>query len=288
MRKVLIVGANGQLGHDCIDAFQHSNVIGLDLPDIDITSLESLYSVINIHNPDVIVNCAAYTNVDGAENDEKTARLVNALGPKNLSKVANEKNIFLVHISTDYVFAGNRQLPEPSFESDPTGPVSVYGITKLEGELAVAAETSDYAILRTAWLYGIHGKNFLKTMLRLAKENPERVIKVVSDQYGSPTFSKTLAKQIKKVVENRATGVFHATGEGYCSWYELAKTFLEQYGIPFKMEPCTSDEYPTPAKRPSNSILENKRLKDLNINVMIDWKVDLAEFTKLLKESENV
>jgi dTDP-4-dehydrorhamnose reductase len=288
MQKILIVGSNGQLGHDCLEVFKENNVIGLDLPEIDITSLESLCSVININKPDVIVNCAAYTNVDAAENDEENAWKVNALGPKNLAKICNEKKIFLLHISTDYVFAGNRSLPEASIESDATAPVSVYGTTKLEGENAVAAETSDYAILRTAWLYGIHGKNFLKTMLRLAEEDSERVIRVVSDQYGSPTFSRTLAKQIKEVVEYRATGIFHAAGEGYCSWYDLAKTFLEQYGIPFKMEACTSDEYPTAAKRPTNSILENRRLKELKINVMVDWRVDLAEFTKLLKERTDV
>jgi dTDP-4-dehydrorhamnose reductase len=288
MEKVLVVGANGQLGNDCLEVFKDYGVVGLDLPDIDITSLDSIKSAVQKYNPTVIVNCAAYTNVDGAENDINAATIVNAVGPENLAKISAAEGIFLVHISTDYVFSGDRKLPESSVESDNANPVSVYGKTKLAGEQGVKANTENYAILRTAWLYGINGKNFLKTMLMLAKSDSECVIRVVSDQFGSPTFSLTLARQIKEVVDNKAVGVFHATGEGYCSWYEFAKTFLEMFGVPFAMEPCTTSEYPTPAKRPSNSILENYRLKELNINVMKAWQDDLNEFVKLLKEKENV
>ena len=283
MENVLIVGANGQLGYDCLEVFKDFNVIGLDLPDIDITSMDSIYEAVKKYEADVIINCAAYTNVDAAESNIDIATAVNAAGPKNLAKVSSDVGAFLVHISTDYVFSGDRKLPEEYVESDSTGPVSVYGETKLAGEQGVVANTKNYAILRTAWLYGTNGNNFLKTMKRLALEDSERVIKVVSDQFGSPTLSRTLAKQIKEVVVTRATGLFHARGEGYCSWYEFAKTFLEISHISFSMMPCSTDEYPTPAKRPSNSILENKRLKDLNINVMVNWQDDLAEFSKLME-----
>ncbi|MDA3798287.1 MAG: dTDP-4-dehydrorhamnose reductase [Kiritimatiellae bacterium] len=283
MENVLVVGANGQLGYDCLEVFKDYNVIGLDLPDIDITSMDSINAAVKKYKSDIIINCAAYTSVDAAESNVEIATAVNATGPENLAKVSSDMDVFLVHISTDYVFSGDRKLPEETIESDPTGPVSVYGKTKLAGEHGVAANTENYAILRTAWLYGTNGNNFLKTMKRLAVEDSERVIKVVSDQFGCPTLSRTLAKQIKEVVKNEATGLFHATGEGYCSWYEFAKTFLEMSHIPFSMEPCSTEEYPTPAKRPSNSILENKRLKDLNINVMVNWQDDLAEFIKLME-----
>lgn len=283
MENILVVGANGQLGYDCLETFKDYNVVGLDLPNIDITSMDSICAAVKKYESDVIINCAAYTNVDAAESNIDVATAVNATGPKNLARVASDMDAFLVHISTDYVFSGDRKLPEESIESDATGPVSVYGKTKLAGEQGVAENTENYAILRTAWLYGTNGNNFLKTMKRLALEDSERVIKVVSDQFGSPTLSRTLSKQIKEVVANRVTGLFHATGEGYCSWYEFAKTFLEMSNIPFSMLPCSTEEYPTPAKRPSNSILENKRLKHLDLNIMVNWQDDLAEFVKLME-----
>ena len=163
-------------------------------------------------------------------------------------------------------------------ESDSTEPVSAYGKSKLAGEQAILESGADAAILRTAWLYGAHGGNFLKTMLRLAIQNPEKELKVVGDQFGSPTWSHTLARQIAEVIKVRATGVFHATSEGYCSWCELADSFLKQMNVSFKMIPCTSEEYPTPARRPKNSILENRGLDDRKINIFSDWREEMEQF----------
>jgi dTDP-4-dehydrorhamnose reductase len=187
---------------------------------------------------------------------------------------------YLLHVSTDYVFDGQRTLFEPYLESDGTAPVSEYGRSKRRGEEFVLESGAQAAILRTAWLYGAHGKNFLKTMLRLALQDSEREIRVVNDQFGSPTWSMSLARQMAAVAEDRLTGVFHATSEGHGSWYDLARTFLEKMEVPFRMVPCDSSEYPTPARRPKNSILENQRLKEAGINLFRDWKEELDAFVQ--------
>jgi dTDP-4-dehydrorhamnose reductase len=197
-----------------------------------------------------------------------------------LAEWAAANGSFLVHVSTDYVFPGDKPLFDSCLETDATGPVSEYGRSKLGGEQAILNSGADAAILRTAWLYGANGKNFLKTMLRLALQAPEREIRVVNDQYGSPTGSHTLARQIVAVVDAGASGVFHATSEGHCSWYDLARRFLTLMEVPFCMSPCATDEYPTPAKRPVNSILENAALKQRGLNVFEDWQAELAEFVR--------
>ena len=163
-------------------------------------------------------------------------------------------------------------------------PTSYYGFSKLEGEKAVALKTDRYTILRTAWLYGAFGHNFLKTMLRFAVGDPQREIKVVHDQFGSPTWSYGLAEQIKRVIEADVSGLFHATSEGYCTWYDLAKRFLHEMEVPVALVPCTTRDYPTPTKRPANSILENRRLKDEGLNIMQDWRVDLTQFVRMHKD----
>jgi dTDP-4-dehydrorhamnose reductase len=182
------------------------------------------------------------------------------------------------------VFAGDKPLFQSLEETDEPGPVSEYGRSKLAGEQAVLESGARAAILRTAWLYGAHGKNFLKTMLRLALQNPEREIRVVNDQFGSPTWSHTLARQIAAVVDAKATGVFHATSEGHGSWYELANRFLSLMDVPFRMSPCTTADYPTPARRPANSILENAALKRAGINLFTDWRDELSAFVQKNRE----
>jgi dTDP-4-dehydrorhamnose reductase len=249
----------------------------MDLPELDISGRGVCHAVLDAVRPEIVVNCAAYTAVDACEGDPACWK-VNAEGPGYLAEWCAANGAFLVHVSTDYVFDGSRPLFEPYVETDSTGPVSEYGRSKLAGEQAVLESEADAAILRTAWLYGQQGKNFLKTMLRLTQQNPEKEFKVVADQFGSPTWSLTLARQIAAVAEARMTGIFHATSEGYGSWYELACAWLEVLGVAHRFVPCTSEEYPTPARRPVNSILENARLKAAGINLFGDWRDELKTF----------
>ncbi|MEN7973699.1 MAG: dTDP-4-dehydrorhamnose reductase, partial [Verrucomicrobiota bacterium] len=272
MKKVLITGSKGQLGSDCLDVFKDiSGLTGVDLPEVDLSNRSQCLEVLDRLQPDVIINCAAYTAVDACETD-KSCWKANADLPAHLADWTEVNGAFLVHVSTDYVFSGDKPLYEALLETNEPNPVSEYGRSKLAGERAIAERTERFAILRTAWLYGANGKNFLKTMLRLTLQNPGKEFKVVDDQWGSPTWSYTLARQIRAVAEKCATGIFHASSEGYCSWYNLACTFLDQLGIAHDFVPCTSDEFPTPTKRPFNSIMENARAKELGINVFDDWK----------------
>lgn len=288
MGKILIIGNNGQLGSDCMSVLK--GVAGIDFPAMDIAKREECLRVLDRIDPDVVVNCAAYTAVDDCESDSGCWG-VNAEGPANIAAWTSSHEAFLIQISTDYVFDGRKPLYTPWFESDPTGPLSEYGKSKLAGEEAVVEQCADFAILRTAWLYGAKGDNILKKMLRLALKNPQREIRVVDDQFGSPTWSYTLARQIGVVIETRARGTFHAASEGYCSWYDLASRFLSLVDIPFRMAPCGTDEYPTPAPRPRNSILENSALKNRGINEFKSWETELATFVsryrdELLSEAE--
>jgi len=278
MKKTLIIGYKGQLGTDCMSVLG-ANVVGIDLPEIDISDRFQCLEKLDAIKPDVIVNCAAYTAVDACETDPVCWK-VNAEGPKHLAEWTEANGAFLVHVSTDYVFSGDKPLFEACVEADETGPVSEYGRSKLAGEQAVLESGAQAAILRTAWLYGAAGKNFLKTMLRLTLQNPSKEFKVVSDQFGSPTWSHTLARQIAAVIEANAVGVFHSTSEGHCNWFDLACAFLEEMGVTHNFTPCTSDEYPTPAKRPANSILENARAKEFGINQFVDWKEELIAFVQ--------
>lgn len=283
--NILVVGSAGQLGSDCMVVLKKSGTVqGVDFPEIDITDESSVREMLSRLHPEVVVNCAAYTAVDACEKDS-TCWKVNAAGPEHLAKWTAENDAFLVQVSTDYVFNGEKPLFSAYLESDDPAPVSEYGRSKLAGEQAILDSGAKAAILRTAWLYGANGKNFLKTMLRLALQDSEREIRVVNDQFGSPTWSHSLARQMAAVVEARATGLFHATSEEHCSWYELADCFLKKMGIPFHMAPCTSEEYPTPARRPQNSILENRRLKDGGINVFETWRNELDQFVNECGES---
>jgi len=283
--RILITGHKGQLGHDCVDVLGKSHdVLGIDLEDLDIADPLATETMIHGFSPTVIVNCAAYTNVDGCEKETDLACSVNVNGPENLATSAQKIGAWLIHVSTDYVFDGRKKLPEPYVEDDLPHPLSYYGETKLEGEKAVIRMTGQYTIIRTAWLYGARGNNFLKTMLKLAMGNPEKEVKVVNDQFGSPTWSYSLALQISKVIEASYTGICHATSEGYCSWYELACCFLEKMGVPHRIVPCAGKEYPTPAVRPKNSILENKSLKKADIHIMPDWRQALEEYISLYRD----
>jgi dTDP-4-dehydrorhamnose reductase len=283
--KILICGASGQLGSDCAQVLQQVHeVFALSSKELDITDSSDVDRIIGNFTPEIILNCAAYTKVDACETERELAWKVNVEGPKNLAAGVTKYGGLLIHISSDYVFDGRKEPPEPYVEDDEPNPLSYYGRTKLEGEVAVMQTTDQYIILRTAWLYGIHGQNFLKTVLKLALRNPDKRVKVVNDQFGSPTWSYRLALQIAELIEKNGRGTYHATAEGDCTWYELASHFLGKMGVPHLLVPCTSEEYPTPAIRPKNSILENKRLKKAGINLMEDWSHDVDHFVSNFQE----
>lgn len=275
----MIVGNKGQLGSDSEKVLgQKYQTLAVDLPEFDITNLAAVETAVQAFTPDVILNCAAYTLVDKCETEKHLAWDVNVKGPENLALCVRKHGGQLIHISTDYVFDGTREIPRPYMENDEPRPLSYYGLTKLESETAVQRSLDRHMILRTAWMYGINGRNFFKTMLKLAVKKPGINVKVVNDQYGSPTWSYRLALQILKLMENNGQGTYHAAAEGHCTWYEAAKYFLEKMDVPHKLVPCTSREYPTPAARPKNSILENRHLKEENINVMKFWQEDIDAF----------
>lgn len=277
--KVIILGGQGQLGSDCTEILKKTHhVMSVDLDELDITDVSEVEAVVKDFGANVIVNCAAFTRVDDCESEKDLACKVNIDGPSNLAVAAKKEGSRLIHISTDYVFDGRKRVPEAYTEKDDPDPVSYYGVTKLAAEKAIRRITDNHIILRTAWLYGIRGQNFLKTMLALALKDPQREIKIVNDQFGSPTWSYRLALQIGKLIESEGNGTFHATAEGFCTWYELATYFLGKMGVSHSFVPCTTAEYPTPAARPMNSILENKRLKEAGINLMQGWKSDLDQF----------
>jgi dTDP-4-dehydrorhamnose reductase len=282
--KILISGGTGQLGRDCTKVLaKNHEVISVGSKALDIADSTAVNAFVQDSRPDVILNCAAFTKVDDCETKKELAWKVNVEGPKNLAAAAEAMGSRLIHISTDYVFDGKKPVPEYYTETDKTHPLSYYGLTKLEAEKAVAGETDRYTILRTAWMYGAEGQNFLKTMLKLALGDPEREIKVVNDQFGSPTWSYRLAEQIDRVMDADRSGIFHATSEGYCTWYELATAFLKEMQILNAFVPCTTEDYPTPAARPASSILENQRLKDAGLNVMRNWREDLIQFVSMFK-----
>lgn len=286
MRRILVTGAAGQLGTECAEVFREGwEVILRRSRDLDITDLAAVRETLSAQRPRAILNCAAYTRVDAAETDRERARQVNAEGPENLSVAAAATGAFLVHVSTDYVFDGRKPPPEPYREEDPVHPVSFYGLTKLAGERAVAAGRARHAILRTAWLYGRTGQNFLKTMLRLSLQRPGARIKVVHDQVGSPTWCRRLALQIRRLVEVEAEGLFHATSHGHCTWFELACAFLDAMGVAHALTPCSTEDYPTPAKRPRNSILENLALQQRGLDLFPHWRKDLLAFVAESREA---
>lgn len=279
MKNILLTGGQGQLAHDICQVLEKKYAVAaLTSQELDVTDPKRIRTIMHSMQPEIIVNCAAFTKVDACETSPEKALAVNATGPGYLAEAAARTGAKLIHISTDYVFNGSKKPPAPYSEDDPTGPISSYGRSKLEGEKAIRHAGATHLIIRTAWLYGIQGHNFLKTMLRLALADPSREIKVVNDQFGSLTWSYRLALQIERLLKTDLHGTIHATAEGYCSWYEAALFFLEKMGIPHRIIPCSSAEYQTPARRPINSILENHRLKKLALNLMRPWQEDVAEF----------
>lgn len=283
--RIVIVGANGQLGRDSLEILGKEHTVwASDAAEMDITDQSQVQALFQRHQPEVVINCAAFTAVDACESNVEAGMAVNARGPELLALSCREHGSRLIQVSTDYVFDGSRPAPQPYLEGDSASPTSMYGKSKLAGEEAVQAVLDNHLIIRTAWLYGIGNKNFLKTMLRLAVSDPNRTIKVVNDQHGSLTWSWRLALQIERLLATDLTGILHATAEGHSTWYEGARYFLDCMQVPYSMVPCTTVEYPTPAKRPANSILENSRLKEAGCNLMIDWKEDVRLFAERYRD----
>lgn len=282
MKTILITGSNGQLGSEIRKLSKNIPEFGYmftDVDELDITNLKSLEHFFYYNKIDFIVNCAAYTNVDKAETDTKNAELINSFAVKNLAKISNKYKCPLIHISTDYVFDGNSEVPY--IESDKTNPQSAYGKTKLHGEYA-AKEAYKYIIIRTAWLYSSFGNNFVKTMLRLGKEKDE--INVVSDQIGSPTYAADLAyvvleilKQANEDEQNFAEGIYHFSNVGTCSWHEFAKEIMKQKELNCIVNSIKSSEFPTPTKRPNYSLLDKtKIINTFNIEIK-NWEIALKK-----------
>lgn len=284
--KILLTGASGQLGSECKEALKgRYEIIAPEREEFDITNWDKVILAISELSPDIIVNCAAFTGVDDCETERGKAERINVEGPRNLAQAAARYDKVIVHISSDFVFNGRKRLPQPYFEDDPTDPLSFYGQTKMESEMAVKQNAPNYIIIRAGWLYGIRGDNFLKKILALALKKDQESIYVVNDQFGSPTWFHRLARQIKVLIDSGKEGVYHATSEGYCSRYEWANYFLEKMEIKTPVLPCATKDCPTPAMRPLNSILENRQLKRERVNIMPSWQKDLDIFIDTYGES---
>lgn len=276
--KILITGAGGQLGCALQTELAGREVVALPRAELDIIRMDDVRAAVAAHRPTVVVNCAAYTNVDAAETDEAGAFALNAEGPRNLAMAAAECEIPLVQVSTDYVFDGwgNR----PCLESDPTNPLSVYGRSKLAGEHAVASLNPRHFIARTAWLYHnkpTNAKNFPKTML--AQSHRESV-RVVNDQHGSPTYAPHLAAAIARLIETEAYGIYHLAGSGGTSWFELTRRLYQLFEINTLVEPCGTEQFPRPAKRPRYSVLATVRQAPF---LLPPWEEGLEQFARAMR-----
>ena len=278
LSRCLVTGANGMLGQDLCPLLEKEGytVIKTDIDSMDITNFEAVKSIISAEKPNIIIHCAAYTNVDKAEEELEKARLINSTGTEYISKICAEHNITLVYISTDYVFAGDKK--QAYLPTDKTNPINNYGLTKLEGELAVQKYCSKYFIARTSWLYGIYGKNFVETMLALS-DKPE--IKVVNDQIGCPTWTVELANGILKLLKTKDYGIHHICGSGQTSWYEFAKEIFKLADLNVNLKPCSTNEYPRLAKRPLCSVMFNN-------SVCRDWKEALKAYFELRNNKEKI
>lgn len=281
--KVLVTGVNGQLGHDVVNELEKRGIeaVGTDISDMDITDAESVDRVIKAESPDAVIHCAAYTAVDAAEDNEEICRRINVDGTQHIADVCKELDIKMIYISTDYVFGGQGERPwEPDDERDPQ---SVYGQTKYEGELAVQNTLSKYFIVRIAWVFGINGKNFVKTMLRLS-ENHDRIT-VVNDQFGSPTYTYDLARLLVDMVLTEKYGIYHATNEGICSWYDFACAIFEEAGIKMDVVPVTTAEYGAKANRPYNSRMSKEKLTENGFEKLPAWQDALRRYLAELKNA---
>lgn len=274
--KVLVTGANGQLGYDIVNELQKQNIecYGATRNDFDLVDFQATEQFIINYMPDVVIHCAAYTAVDKAEDEQGLCYLVNTFATENIAEICKKINAKMLYISTDYVFDGSK---DGFYEVDDTpNPINVYGKTKLLGEQAVQKILNKYFIVRISWVFGEHGNNFVKTMLKLGKERKE--LNVVADQYGSPTYTADLAPLLVEMIKTDKYGIYHATNNGVCSWAEFAEEIFKIAKLDVKVNHITTDEYPTRAKRPMNSRLSKNSLKINGFIVLKNWKIVIEEY----------
>jgi dTDP-4-dehydrorhamnose reductase len=285
--KVFVTGSAGQLGQDLMLLLQGQDyeVLGCDRQEMDITDLDQCLEVIGGFGPDVVIHCAAHTAVDAAESDIDAAYLINATGSRNVALAAEQAGAKLVYISTDYVFGGKGDLPY--HEYDNTDPQSIYGKSKRAGEILVQSLSSKFFIVRTSWVYGKYGSNFVKTMLKLGQEKP--LLQVVDDQKGSPTYTVDLARFLLELIQTEKYGVYHASNSEYCTWYEFTQAIFTEaediLGLKFtaKLEPCATEQFPRPAPRPRNSMLEHLSIRTNGFEDIRPWRDGLRDFLMELK-----
>ncbi|MDO4272826.1 MAG: dTDP-4-dehydrorhamnose reductase [Eubacteriales bacterium] len=276
--KVLVTGVKGQLGHDVMNELAKRGYegVGVDVEEMDITDSAAVERVMRMAGVDKVMHCAAWTAVDAAEDQVELCRKVNALGTENIAKMCKELDLPMVYLSTDYVFDGEGTRPwEPD---DERHPLNVYGQTKYEGELAIEKYLDKYFIVRIAWVFGVNGKNFIKTMLKLSENHD--TITVVNDQIGSPTYTYDLARLLVDMLESDKYGRYHATNEGLCSWYEFAQEIFRQAGKDVKVVPVSSEEYPAKAKRPHNSRMNKDKLDEMGFTRLPSWQDALSRYLK--------
>lgn len=278
--KVLVTGVKGQLGYDVVNELEKRGheAVGTDVEEMDITDAAKVREILTEENPDAVIHCAAYTAVDAAEENVELCRRINAEGTENIARVCSELNCKLLYVSTDYVFNGEGERPwEPDDEREP---LNVYGQTKCEGELAVEKYVEKFFIVRIAWVFGVNGKNFIKTMLRLGKDHDE--LTVVADQIGSPTYTFDLSRLLVDMIESDKYGRYHATNEGLCTWYEFAVEIFRQAGMDVHVRPVTSEEYPAKAKRPHNSRMDKRKLEENGFERLPEWKDALSRYLNVI------
>lgn len=287
MAVLLITGANGQLGNEMRCIANRDNInsyIFTDVEELDITNFSDICNFVEIHKPDFIINCAAYTAVDKAEDDSEICAKINTLAVENLANAAKIANAKVIHVSTDYVYGGDATMPY--IESDTTNPKSVYGKTKLEGEIALANILPEQSItIRTSWLYSSFGRNFVKTMISLGKERES--LNVVCDQRGTPTFARDLANAIMSIVNSNKfeSGIYNYSNEGECSWHEFACEIFKIAEIDCMVNAITTDQYPTKAQRPAYSVLDKSKIKKVYGLEIPEWRESLKECIKLLNSN---
>ncbi len=277
--RVLIAGSLGQLGSDLVDVFSDHDVVAYDYEDMDITNESSVHDKISSNSPGLVINAAAYTRVDESETENIQAYKVNALGPFLLAKECSRLDIPLAHISTNYVFNGSKK--DPYIEEDFTHPINAYGVTKLVGEFYVQYACEKYFIFRVAGLFGLtpsrmKGTNFVEAMLRLGAQG--KPLRVVSDEYLSPTYTRDAAAIIKKITSTKHFGLYHLVNKGQCSWLEFANKIFNLADMQVQINPVTAEEYGAPAKRPKNSCLENRKLKKIGYDEMRTWQDALKDY----------
>ncbi len=279
--RVLVTGVKGQLGYDVVNECKKQGIepIGVDIEEMDITDEAAVRKVITESNVDAVIHCAAYTAVDAAEDNIDICRKVNAGGTENIAKVCKELDLKMMYISTDYVFDGEGE--RPWLPDDERHPLNVYGQTKCEGEYAVEKYLEKYFTVRIAWVFGVNGKNFIKTMLRLGEERG--VVSVVNDQVGSPTYTFDLAVLLVDMIQTEKYGRYHATNEGLCSWYEFACEIFKQAGMDVKVTPVSADQFPAKAKRPSNSRMSKDKLEANGFHRLPTWQDALGRYLKEIR-----